>query len=324
MRQIVEKVAQRIASAQNILIICHIAPDGDAIGSLLGLGLALQQRGHQITMACQDPVPFMYRHLSQWETITDFPQGDFDLVIGVDCSDLERFGTAYNPTALAGVPIINIDHHTTNIRFGLINWVDTQAAATAQMLLDLIQTLRVPLSVDTATCLLNGILTDTLGFRTSNTTAEVMESAVTLIRAGAPLSDLTHQVFNHRPLSVMQMWATALNKMRLEGHVIWTQISQEMRAQIGYKENGDAGLANFMCTANEADIAVTFDELEDGRVNVSMRAVPGYNVSQVALHLGGGGHPQAAGCTLDSSLEEAQRQVLPLLDQAWEEQTPKE
>ncbi len=316
--------AQRLADAGRILAICHISPDGDAIGSLLGLGLSLRKMGKKVVMACADPVPVIYHHLPHWREIVRSPTGPFDLVISLDCSDLERLGKAYDPEALSGVPIVNIDHHATNVRFGTVNWVDTTAAATAQMLVRLIEALGVPIDRDIATCLLNGILTDTLGFRTSATTPQVMETAIRLMNAGASLSKLTDHIFNHRPLATIRMWSLALQDLHLEGRILWSQITQSMRRYVGYEENGDAGLVNFLNTANEADIAVVFDETADGRVNVSMRAGAGYDVSQVALALGGGGHPQAAGCTLRGPLEDVRERVLSLLHRAWEEQAERE
>jgi phosphoesterase RecJ-like protein len=317
-----QKVAQWISNAHSVLLICHVSPDGDAIGSLLALGLALHQLGkRQVVMACADPVPDDCRHLPHWELITKEPEGSFDLVISLDCSDLERLGPPYNPQALAGIPIVNIDHHATNISFGTVNWVDPTAAATAQMLVALMPMLGVSPSVEIATCLLNGIVTDTIGFRTPNTTQDVLEAAVKMMNAGASLAQLTDKVFNHRPLDALRVWSVALQELHLENRVLWSEITQEMRRRIGSRENGDAGLVNFLSSANEADIAVIFDELADGQVNVSMRAGPGYDVSEVALELGGGGHPQAAGCTLPGPLNEAKTKVLSMLQAAWHEQT---
>lgn len=324
MNKIVKQAAQWISSAEHILLICHIAPDGDAIGSLLGLGLALEQAGHDVTMACADPVPDACYHLPCWERITQSPfspKRKFDLVISLDCSDPTRLGHSCDPGRLAGVPVINIDHHATNVNFGEINWVDTQAAATAQMLAELIREMDIGLSVETANCLLNGILTDTLGFRTSSTTAEVIETALRLMHAGASLPQLVAHIFNHRPMAAVRLWSAALQGMRLDGRILWSQITQETRQRIGYDDSGDGGLVNFLCTVNEADVAVVFDELENGSINVSMRAVPGYNISQVAFSLGGGGHPQAAGCTIPGPLPEARDKVLAMLRQAWDEQT---
>jgi len=316
------QAAQWISSAQSVLLICHVSPDGDAIGSLLGLGIALRQQGkHNVFMACADPVPDECRHLPHWELITQRPQGDFDLVVSLDCSDIERLGASYDPQALAGVPIVNIDHHRTNVNFGTVNWVDPTAAATAQMLVKLMPALGVSLSVEIATCLLNGIVTDTIGFRTANTTQEVLEAAIEMMDVGASLPQLTDRIFNHRPLGTIRMWSLALQGLHIEGRILWSEITRDMREQIGSRGDGDAGLVNFMRTANEADIAVIFDELEDGQVNVSMRAGPDYDVSQVALELGGGGHPQAAGCTLPGPLDRAKSKVLSMLHAAWNAQT---
>lgn len=315
-------IARQIAKAAHPLICCHIAPDGDAIGSLLGLGLALQQSGHQVTLACSDPVPPSCYHLPHWEQITTSPGYEgIDLLVSLDCSDLERLGAVYDAARLAHVPIVNIDHHATNTHFGQMNWIDTCAAATAQMMVQLIDAMGLPLTVQVATCLLNGLLTDTLGFRTPNTTVEVLETATRLMRAGAPLVALTDINYNRRPISVVQMWGAALQGLHLDGRIAWTQITRDIRQRVGYNENGSSGLVNFICSADEVDIAAVFEEGENGQINVSIRAVPGFNVAQVAFALGGGGHPQAAGCTLDAPIEQARERVLTLLRQAWQEQS---
>jgi len=310
------QTAQRISSAQHILIICHISPDGDAIGSLLGLGLALQKSGRRVVMACADPVPEQCRHLAHWESIIQAPRGSFDLIVSLDCSDLKRLGTAYDAQAFADIPIVNIDHHTTNVQFGTLNWVEPTAAATSQMVFGLLRAMNVSLDVDIAMCLLNGILTDTLGFRTSGTTPEVMQVAIKLMDAGASLSELTDRIFNHRPLGTIRMWSRALQEIHLDDRIVWSQITRDMRQSVGLSEDGVSGLVSFLSTADEADIAVVFDELEAGEIKVSMRAVPGADVSQVALALGGGGHAQAAGCTIPGPLEIARSQVLSMLRQS--------
>jgi phosphoesterase RecJ-like protein len=184
-----------------------------------------------------------------------------------------------------------------------------------------VEALHIPLSVHVATCLLHGILSDTLGFRTSNTTADVLKTATRLIEAGAPLAYLTDRIFNHRPLGMIQMWTRALQQLKLEGRILYSEITQGMRREVGYDQDGDAGLVNFINTTNEADIAVVFSELQDGQINVSIRSVVGYDVSKVASQLGGGGHAQAAGCTLPGPLEDAKARVLLLLQQAWNVQT---
>jgi len=314
------QATRRIADAERILIIGHVSPDGDAIGSLLGLGLALRPRKASVVLACADRVPEQHRHLPHWDSIVQRPRGEFDLVVSLDCSDLQRLGSAYDVAALADVPLLNVDHHATNVFFGTVNWVEPTAAATAEVLVSLVHALEIPFTVEIATCLLYGIIMDTLGFRTPNTTPETIESAVELTRAGAPFVELTDRAFGHRPLSTIRLWGQALQRMQLQGRIVWSEITQDMRQATEYTEMGDAGLVNFLGTADEADIAVVFRELDGGQVDVSIRASPQYDVSGVALSLGGGGHPQAAGCTLPGPLGAVQSRVLSLLAQAWRAQ----
>ncbi|HID61301.1 MAG TPA: bifunctional oligoribonuclease/PAP phosphatase NrnA [Anaerolineae bacterium] len=314
-------VAQRIRQARNILVICHVMPDGDAIGSLLGLGWALHKLGKEHTLACADPVPDSFAYLPGSETIVAYPAGNHDLVISLDCSDLKRLGAAYDQNSLRRVPIINIDHHVTNIGFGSVNWVDPGSAATAQMVLTLIERLEVPLDPTMATCLLNGIVTDTRGFRTPNTTPAVMEAATRLMMAGASLPEITEQVFNRRPLAVVRLWGRALSAVQLDGRIIWTEISQAMKHECGLSNDSDDGLVSFLASACEADVGIVFTEKDDGTIDVSMRSMPGIDISSVAMRLGGGGHPQAAGCNLNSSLAEARERVLAELRHSLLEQT---
>jgi phosphoesterase RecJ-like protein len=298
-----------------VIVITHVAPDGDAIGSLLGLGRALRWLGKKYTLACADPTPKRFTYLPGSEAIVTSPEGEYDLVISLDCGDLERLGTAYDET-LAGLPIINIDHHVTNTHFGSVNWADTGAASTAEMVLDLIESLGVPLDSDIALCLLNGIVTDTRGFRTPNTTPRTMRAALKLMETGARLPEVTDHAFNRRPFSDVCLWGKALNGVQLDGRIIWSQITRTMHQECASSEKGDAGLVNFLSTSDEADIAIVFVEQDDGRVKVEMRSVPGVDVSAVALALGGGGHPQAAGCTLDGDLDEARERVLTAVKEA--------
>ena len=318
-----EAIERFIRDARRVIVITHASPDGDAIGSLLGLGWALRWLGKEYTLACADPVPKEFTYLPGSETIVTGPEpvlspaevSKYDLVISLDCGDLERLGTAYHES-LAGLPIINIDHHVTNMHFGTVNWVDVGAASTAEMLVDLVESLGIPLAPDMATCLLNGIVTDTLGFRTPNTTPRTMRAALKLMEAGAQLTKITDHVLNRRPFSAICLWGQSLNSVQLDGRIVWSQITQAMRRQCGFSENSAAGLVNLLNTTDEADVAIVFVERDDGRIKVDMRSVPGVDVSTVAVELGGGGHPQAAGCTLDGNLDETREKVLTAVRQA--------
>lgn len=323
-----------VRRSDRILLACHVSPDGDAIGSLLGLGLALRTLGKTCTLACQDPLPSKFTFLPGSGTVvTRLDTSLFDLVISLDCSDLARLGSIYEPDRFAGIPLLNIDHHVTNLYFGDVNIVDPSAASTAEIILSLLDHLEIPIdSQDSslgqddagiATCLLTGIVTDTLGFRTNSVTPQVMEASMRLMEAGASLAKVSYHVFNQRPLSDLYLLARGLSHLTVEDELGWSAIRLADQAATGNQDDGDAGLASMLIRTKEIHIAAVFTEQNDNTVNVSFRADPGYDVSKIALSLGGGGHPAAAGCTVEGSIEEAQAHVLPMLRIALQEQSQK-
>jgi phosphoesterase RecJ-like protein len=303
------QINQLLAGASRTLLVSHVAPDGDAIGSLLGLGGLLRAQGKDLTMACEDPVPELYGWLPGSREIVRKGRGTYDLVISLDCSDQRRMGRVYHDERMA-VPLLNIDHHITNTRFGTANWVDPSSVATAQMILTLAEAMEWPLTEPVAVCLLTGIVTDTRSFRTSNVDAAALQAALRLIEAGASLSEVTRRALDQRPLASIRLWGQAFGQLQLHEGVLWTEVTRDMRQRWALGENGDSGLANFLSGTREARVVVVFTERNNGTVDVGMRAEPGYDVAQVALRLGGGGHPQAAGCTLDGDLAQVKHRVL--------------
>jgi len=316
-----------IREGNEILCVSHVNPDGDAVGSLLGLGWLLRALGKRPTLALQDPVPDEHRILPGVNDIVTAQSPDFaatvrnrpfDLMVCVDASSADRMGTTYNPGVHVAARLVVIDHHVTNTHFGAINWVDPRCAATSQMLVYLADALDVALDGALAECLLTGIVTDTLGFRTGNTTPEVLETATRLMRGCADLAVITGRTLNRRPFSLIKLWGMVLPNVRLEDGVIWVTISQADFASTGHDHN-DIGLSSFLVTADEADISAVFTEVahHDGHpaVECSFRAKAGFDVSSVAFTLGGGGHPAASGCTLPGTLAEVEAQVVPLLMQ---------
>lgn len=302
-------IHERLRSARHILLLTHVAPDGDAIGSLLGLGWLLQAQGKELTLACEDPVPELYTWLPGSERVVRQPGGLYDLIISLDCSDERRMGQVCG-LHLAALPLINIDHHITNTFFGTLNWVDPSAVATAQMVLTLAELLDWEVTRPVAVCLLTGLVTDTRSFRTPNVDQGALRAALRLIEAGASLAEVTHRVLNQRPLAAVRLWGQAFDNLHLEDGILWTEVTQAMRRRWSLSEDGDSGLANFLAGVREADVVLLFTEREDGTVDVGMRAVPGLDVAQVAFKLGGGGHPQASGCTLAGDLAQVRERVL--------------
>lgn len=316
------KLLTTLRQSQRILCVSHVDPDGDAVGSLLGMGWLLRALGKEPTLALHDPVPENFRFLPGAQAIIGPEEvgDDYDLIVCLDASSPDRMGDVYRPESHAALPLAVIDHHVTNTYFGTVNWVEPACAATCQMLVYLADALAVPLRDELAICLLTGLVTDTLGFQTSNTDAEVLGVAMRLVDGGADLPRIVAQTLRRRPFAVLKLWGLVLPHMQLEDGVIWTTISLAEMAAAGTEMGQDGGLASQLITAQEADISATFTEKPSAegqpQVVCSFRAKPGFDVSQVAFELGGGGHPPAAGCTVPGTFDQVVPQVVARLKQA--------
>jgi bifunctional oligoribonuclease and PAP phosphatase NrnA len=293
-------------NAEELLVITHIGPDGDAIGSLTAAGVALQQLGKHFTLVCDDGAPARFDYLPLFARIQKHvdPAVKYDLILALDCGDMSRMGNAY-ALLPAPPPIINIDHHVTNTRFGDVNLVDNECTSTAEILYHLLPELGARLTTELATCLLTGVVTDTLGFRIPGVDAGTLRTAGTLMEAGADLGFITQNALLIKPLTTLRLWQAGLNHMRLEEEgVLWTAISDKERAAIGYTGTSSGGLVNMMANIDEVAMSAVLIE-ESNKVYVGFRCRPPFNVSDLALNLGGGGHPLASGATLEGSLSKA-------------------
>jgi phosphoesterase RecJ-like protein len=304
-----------LQSARRPLLIAHIAPDGDAIGSLTAMGYMLYRLGKDPILACQDKAPNTFNFLPFYDKITQNIGGvNADLVIALDSSDPSRMGSIYDEAQLADLPLLVIDHHITNVFFGDINWVEPTCCSTDEMIFHLARALDEPLDETLATALLTGIVTDTRGFRTSNVTPAVMHITGELMDAGAPLTMITQRTLDTRSMSLIKLWGRALETVQLNDGVISAINTLEMRKDLGGIIRAE-GLVSFILGADEAKIAAVFTEMPDGKVECSFRALPGYDVAQIAFDLGGGGHPPAAGCTTDGDLPGVRRRVVTMLQE---------
>jgi phosphoesterase RecJ-like protein len=315
MMQSLSEIGDIVNRAHRVLLIAHAVPDGDTLGSALGLAWALRKRDIEARLSCADAVPRQLRFLPGWQDFAARPRTDEDAILVIDASDLERIGSLYDAAAFAAVPVVNIDHHVTNLHFGSTNLVQPKAA-TAELVLEVIRYLRIPLDATIATCLLTGLVTDTLCFRTNSTTADSLRVAALLVEAGAPLAQIADLAFNHRSLPMLRLWGRALANIQNADGVFWTEISQSLLRQVGADQEASRGLANFLGTVDEAPVSAVFRELEGGQVEVSFRSSAGIDISAVALSFGGGGHAQAAGCLLTGGLSEVRERVLAALRQA--------
>lgn len=306
-----------VAAAQRVLIVTHVGPDGDAIGSLLGLASALRGLGKTVITAVDDGVPPDLRFIpgaSQVHAALDGAQ--VDLCIAVDCGDERRMGAAGQVVRRTGRPLVNLDHHPTNTLFGDANLVDPQTVAAAEGVLDWLDYMQVPLDETTAYCLLTGMVTDTLCFRTDNVTVGTLDKVQRLMDLGASLSEIVQRTVNRKTYAGLRLWQAAIPGVRLEEHVIWATITREMYTQSGFEGTDDDGLVSLLVQVEEAYISAVFRETRNGTVEIGLRAVPGFDTSAVAVLLGGGGHRLASGATVNEPLETLVPRVVALLKEA--------
>jgi phosphoesterase RecJ-like protein len=314
-----------IRQSKHVLLASHVNADGDAYGSLLGMTLILQALGKRPHPAMHDPVLEEFRFLPRAAEIRSPRQvgADYDLVISLDASSLDRLGDVYHAGKLSGVPLVVIDHHITNTYFGTVNWVEPTCAATCQMVVYLADALGVNLAPELAECLLTGVITDTLCFRTSNTTPAVLEVAMHLQQAGANLAAIVQQTLNRMPYSTLRLWALVLPEVQLEEGVLWATVRRDQLAAVGQPDD-ESKLNSTLSTIVEADISAVFTEKigKSGKsaVECSFRAKPGFNVGELALSFGGGGHPAASGCTIIGPLEEVVALVVTALKETRRQQ----
>ncbi|MFC1960538.1 bifunctional oligoribonuclease/PAP phosphatase NrnA [Chloroflexota bacterium] len=318
------KAGELLGSAEHVIVVTHVAPDGDALGSLLGLTWGLRRLGKQVIPAVDGGIPASFAFLpGAADVVTSLNGVTADLIIAVDCGDESRMGSVGQAALATGADLINLDHHVTNTRFGQANLVDTQTVAASEGILDWFQRLGVEPDEQIATCLLTGLVTDTLCFRTSNVTAQALGKAQQLIEAGASLSEITQRTVNRRAPGALQLWSVVLPSLQVEAEgILWVVVDQAARQKVDFSGDGDGGLISLLIAAAEAQIAIVFREKTDGRVEIGFRSVPGYNVANVAVTLGGGGHAQASGCTVAGPLDAAIEKTLALARTAIQEGSP--
>lgn len=302
-----EAIRQLLQNARSIVIVSHIRPDADAVGSLLGLGLPLLAAGKQVQLILQDGLPERYAFLPGADKVARAVQSGFDTLITVDCSDLKRTGTVL---ADLRAPDLNIDHHATNLFFGAINLVEPEASATAYVLSRHLPDWGLPVSAESAQCLLAGILGDTIGFRTSATDSQTLRAAAALMDKGADLPMVYRQTLLSRSIPELRYWGQGLIKIQHEGALLWSALTLDDRIKAGYPENDDADLINLLSSVSGLRVVVLFIEQAPDRVKVSWRSAEGIDVSGLAFEFGGGGHAAAAGADVGGSLDEVVEKVL--------------
>jgi bifunctional oligoribonuclease and PAP phosphatase NrnA len=301
-------IKERLEKSKNVVIASHIRPDGDAIGSLLGLGLALRDAGKSVQMILVDGLPSSFKYLEGSELIVKEPQGEHDTFITVDSADFKRVGKLFENF---GQPDINIDHHKTNENFGKINLIEAEEVATAAILARHLPEWGYRITKPIAAALLTGIVTDTLGFRTSNTNPSAMRLCAMLMETGADMNELYMKALVKKSFPAARYWGAGLSRLEQKDGIVWATLTLNDRKVSGYTGNDDADLINMVSAIDGNKVGMIFVEQSDHHVKVSWRALePGIDVSQVAKHFTGGGHAAAAGADIPGTLSDIQPLVL--------------
>lgn len=319
-----DALLQRLRKGRRFLLTSHANPDGDAIGSELGLARVLRALGKSAWIWNRDVVPPLYQPLPGAERIhvgTEPPAGfpdDFDAVIVLECPDPERTGLG---PAIAAVPMLNIDHHLGNQLYGAVNWVDSAAPAVGEMVHRLAIDLHATIDPDTATLLYLTLASDTGGFRFSNAGVRAFEAAASLVRLGAQPERVAEWLYESQPVGSVRLLGEMLASLTLhdEGRVASVELTRAMFVRAGAAPGDSEGLIDTPRSVAGVQATLLLKETDDGRLKVSMRSRGAVDVERIARAHGGGGHRNAAGCTVDGSIGEVRSTFVAELAAALEE-----
>ena len=297
-----------IADAERVTLVCHVNPDGDALGSTLGLLHVLRAAGRDVTASFPNPFVIAphYRDLPGLDLL--IPPGEVssepEVMVTFDCGSLDRLGDL-EPNAKAARELVVIDHHISNTRYGSINVIDPDAAASGWIALQLVDGLGLPLNRDAAVCLYAALVCDTGRFQYETTTPAVFDMARRLTEFDVPVATLSRTLFEEHRFAYLQLLGDALHNAQLvrEQRFVWTAITQEMLERHGVEMEEIEGLIDILRRTSEAEVTCVLKEEVDGRIRVSLRSLGAVDVRRVAEAHGGGGHRYAAGFTSDLDLE---------------------
>ena len=298
----IEKGLKLIEQAQTIAIISHRGPDADTIGANLALRLALEPLGKKVTSLCIDPVPENCQFMPQSTQFKQtFNYEDFDLYIIVDCGAhyMTRFHEDKPELLSKKIPILNIDHHSSNDNFGTVNLVQDDAASTTLILWHLFKSWNLTLTSYIATCLLAGLFFDTGSFQHDNTNADVLRCAADLTRYHANIPLISYNLFQQTSVNKLKLWGRILNRTHVNSkNIVSSVITEEDFTITGAKSKDTEGLIDYLTAVKNNKFAILLTEDFRGGIKGSLRTQGDTDVSQIASLFGGGGHKAAAGCRI--------------------------
>jgi bifunctional oligoribonuclease and PAP phosphatase NrnA len=312
------QVVELIEAKRKFAITSHRRPDGDSLGSSLGLYWLLRALDKDVEVIMRDPVPHAYQQLPGVKNVRVTPAVDdsYHAVFVIECSDVSRPGLE----ELEKQFVVNIDHHSTTALFGKINWIDSTASAVGEMIYNLCKATGVRVTKEIAECVYTALITDTGSFHFSNTTERTFKVASELLRTGVKPAKAAEAVFASYPWSRIQLMGAVLSTARRDssGRVALLRHSLEMQHSAHASDEDADGFVNYPLTVGEVEAVAMLRESEPGVYRTSLRSKGEVNVAKVAEKFGGGGHRNAAGCTLRGTWEEAEEKIVALLQDAVE------
>ncbi|MFI2857028.1 bifunctional oligoribonuclease/PAP phosphatase NrnA [Paenibacillus sp. JSM ZJ436] len=320
-KQELQQAKEFLLEHDDYLIVSHVQPDGDAVSSTLAVGWLLSRLGKKYIMVNEGAIPKRMKvlwHADELINMTEQrPEGDFKHVICVDCADFLRVGRTRELFADDAL-ILNIDHHPTNDRYGHVHVVLPEAAATAEILYDLIHEFDVEWNADIAAAIYTGLLTDTGGFRYSNTSPKVMSIASNLLSHGVNGPELAESLLEEMTLPQMKVLVKALNTLQLseDGKVAWVYVTPEDMADTGAMNEDLEGIVNFPRNIQGVEVGILFKAVSPDAVKASFRSAGKVDVAALAQEFGGGGHVRAAGCRIEGGLDQVMSQVIKAVKKA--------
>ena len=312
------QVVELIENKDRFAITSHVRPDGDSLGSSLGLFWLLRALDKDVEVIMRDAAPHSYQKLPGAGEIHVTPAVDreYDGVFVIECSDIDRPGLI----DLEKQFVVNIDHHSTTELFGTVNWIDSTASAVGEMIYNLCKATGVRVTKEIAECVYTALLTDTGSFHYSNTTERTFKIASELVRIGVKPAKTAEAIFGSYLWPKIELLGQVLATCRRDesGHVAWMRQTLEMQERTCASDEDADGFVNYPLAVGEVEASALFKECSPGVYRTSLRSKGDVNVAKIAEQFGGGGHRNAAGCTLKGDWDEIERQVVPLLRDAVE------
>lgn len=307
-----DRILDVIRQHRRFVILLHVRPDGDSIGSSLALGRALRILGKEAALVTADEIPESLDFLPGIDGFVrpDQATGSFDVAIFLDCGDLDRTGAAKPLAESAGVRV-NIDHHLSNTGFGDLNWIEENAGAVGEITWRLIQDLGVKPDREIAYGIYASLVTDTGSFGYSSTTPGTHRIAAELLELGVRPDEVARRVWEDRPEPALRILARALSGLTIEagGRLAWVRLTHAELEAAGARPSQAEGLVNYPRSLRGVDVALSFVEDRPGNWRVSLRSNGRVDVAAIARQFGGGGHARAAGLTLEGDFDNVARQV---------------